>query len=99
MAQNITVIPARRTIGTQKKAEKVQKTRVAAYCRVSTEFEEQESSYEVQVEHYTTYIQSNPEWEYAGVYTDSGISGTGVRERDEFQRLIADCEAGKIDIV
>ena len=45
MAQNITVIPARRTIGTQKKAEKVQKTRVAAYCRVSTEFEEQESSY------------------------------------------------------
>lgn len=47
MAQNITVIPARRTVGTQKKTEKVQKTRVAAYCRVSTEFEEQESSYEV----------------------------------------------------
>ena len=44
-------------------------------------------------------IQSNPEWEYAGVYADSGISGTGIKERDEFQRLIADCEAGKIDIV
>ena len=44
-------------------------------------------------------IQSNPEWEYAGVYADSGISGTGIKERDEFQRLIDDCEAGKIDIV
>lgn len=68
LAQNITVIPARRTIGTQKPAEKVQKTRVAAYCRVSTEFEEQESSYEVQVEHYTAYIKNNPEvelYEYA----------------------------------
>lgn len=71
LAQNITVIPARRTIGTQKPAEKVQKTRVAAYCRVSTEFEEQESSYEVQVEHYTAYIKSNLEWELVEVYADA----------------------------
>ena len=73
MAQNITVIPARRTVGTQKKTEKVQKTRVAAYCRVSTEFEEQESSYEVQVEHYTSYIKSNPEWELVEVYADAPV--------------------------
>lgn len=78
MAQNIMVIPARRTIGTQKKTEKVQKTRVAAYCRVSTEFEEQESSYEVQVDHYTTYIKSNPEWKLVEVYADEGISATNT---------------------
>ena len=56
MAQNITFIPAVKTVGTQKPAEKKQKVRVAAYCRVSTESEEQESSYETQVAHYTSYI-------------------------------------------
>ncbi len=70
LAQNITVIPARRSIGTQKPAAKVQKIRVAAYCLVSKEYEEQESSYEVQVEHYTNYIKSNPEWEMVEVYAD-----------------------------
>ena len=63
MAQNITVILAKLTIGMQKLAQKVQKIRVAAYCCVSTEYEEQESSYEVQVEHYTSYINSKPEWQ------------------------------------
>lgn len=81
-AQNITVIPAKRTVGTQKRVAKVQKIRVAAYCRVSTEFEEQESSYDVQVEHYTTYIQSNPEWELVEVYADDGITGTNTKKRD-----------------
>ena len=70
LAQNITVIPAIRKVGTQKPETKVQKTRVAAYCRVSTEYEEQESSYDVQVEHYTTYIKSKPEWEFVEVYAD-----------------------------
>ncbi len=73
--------------------------RVAAYARVSKGTERLIHSISAQVSYYSKLIQSNPEWEYAGVYTDSGISGTGVRERDEFQRLIADCEAGKIDIV
>lgn len=99
LAQNITVIPARRTVGTQKPAAKVQKTRVAAYCRVSTEFEEQESSYDVQVEHYTTYINSNPEWELVEVYADDGITGTNTKKRDEFNRMIEDCKAGKIDMI
>lgn len=99
LAQNITVIPARRTIGTQKPAEKVQKTRVAAYCRVSTEFEEQESSYEVQVEHYTAYIKSNPEWELVEVYADDGISATNTAKREAFNRMIQDCRGGKIDLI
>ncbi len=99
LAQNITVIPARRTIGTQKVKEDTQKTRVAAYCRVSTEYEEQESSYEMQVQHYTSYIQGNPDWEFAGVYADDGISGTNTAKREAFNRMIDDCKAGKIDMI
>lgn len=99
LAQNITVIPAKRMIGTQRPDTKVQKIRVAAYCRVSTEYEEQESSYEVQVEHYTNYIHSNSEWELAGVYADDGISATNTAKRDAFNRMIEDCRAGKIDMI
>ena len=99
LAQNITVIPAIRKVGTQKPETKVQKTRVAAYCRVSTEYEEQESSYDVQVEHYTTYIKNKPEWEFVEVYADDGISGTNTKKRDEFNRMIDDCKAGKIDMI
>jgi len=97
LAQNVTVIPARKTIGTQKPTTGIQKTRVAAYCRVSTENEEQESSYEMQVEHYTNYINANPAWEFAGIYADDGISGTNTKKRDEFNRMIEDCKSGKID--
>ena len=73
--------------------------KVAAYARVSKDTERLMHSVSAQVSYYSKLIQGNPEWEYAGVYADSGISGTGIRERDEFQRLISDCEAGKIDIV
>lgn len=73
--------------------------RVCAYARVSKESERLMHSVSAQVSYYSELIQSNPEWEYAGVYADFGISGTGIKERDEFQRLIEDCEAGKIDIV
>lgn len=99
IAGNVTVIPPKRTIGTQKKAETVQKTRVAAYCRVSTEFEEQESSYEMQVEHYTSYIMSNPDWELVEVYADDGISATNTAKRESFNRMIQDCRNGKIDMI
>ncbi len=99
LAGNITVIPARRTIGTQKQVAKAQKTRVAAYCRVSTEYEEQESSYDVQVEHYTNYIKSNPEWELVEIYADDGISGTNTAKREGFNRMIEDCKASKIDMI
>ena len=99
LAHNVTVIPARRKVGSQRTAAQVQKTRVAAYCRVSTDSEEQETSYEAQVSHYTEYIKSKPEWQMVEVYADDGISGTNTAKRDEFNRMIADCEAGKIDMV
>jgi|GEM_PF-5752976 len=82
LAKNITIIPARKIVGTQKITEKAQKVRVAAYARVSTDFEEQESSYDVQVEHYTTYINSNPEWELVEIYADDGISATSTTKRE-----------------
>lgn len=99
LAQNVTVIPARRRVGSQRTAAQVQKIRVAAYCRVSTDSEEQETSYEAQVQHYTDYIRSKPDWDFVEIYADDGISGTNTRKRDEFNRMIADCEAGKIDLI
>ena len=97
---NITIIPARpqRTNQQQSEAEKP-KLRVAAYCRVSTDSDEQATSYETQVTHYTEYITGNPEWSFAGVYADDGISGTNTKKREEFNRMITDCMDGKIDMV
>ena len=76
-----------------------QRKRVAAYARVSLESEKLAHSLSAQVSHYSGLIQSNPQWEFAGVYADSFISGTSTKNRAEFQRLIADCEAGKINII
>ena len=97
---NVMVIPARRQVGnTARQQENKPKLRVAAYCRVSTDSDEQATSYEAQVEHYTEFIQKNPEWEFAGIYADDGISGTNTKNRDEFNRMIEDCEAGTIDMI
>ena len=79
--------------------EKVKKLRVAGYCRVSTETEEQNSSYEIQVAHYTDFIKKNTEWEFAGIFADDGISGTNTKKREEFNRLIDECMEGNIDLV
>lgn len=73
--------------------------KVAAYARVSMETELLHHSLSTQVSYFSKLIQSNTEWKYAGVYADEGISGTAIKNRDEFKRLIKDCEAGKIDIV
>lgn len=73
--------------------------RVAAYARVSVESENPHHSLSAQVSHYSALIQSNPEWEYVGVYADEGITGTSTKKRDEFNRLMGDCDAGKIDLV
>lgn len=73
--------------------------RVAAYARVSVESEKMNHSLSAQISYYSSLIQKNPEWEYAGVYADDFVSGTGTAKRDEFNRMLADCEAGKIDIV
>lgn len=77
----------------------VTKKRVAAYARVSEETERLHNSLSAQVSYYSDLIQKNPEWEYAGVYADEGITGTLARKRSEFQRMMADAEAGKIDII
>lgn len=97
--KNITVIPARKRVGSTAAKEKVKKLRVAAYCRVSTETEEQNSSYEVQVAHYTDFIKKNAEWEFAGIFADDGISGTNTKKREEFNRMIDECMEGNIDLV
>ena len=99
LAQNVTVIPARKRMGSITNAAQIQKIRVAAYCRVSTDSEEQESSYETQVNHYTSYIKSKPEWKFVKVYADDGISGTNTMKRDAFNQMIKDCEDGKIDLI
>ena len=75
------------------------KTRVAAYCRVSTASDEQKASLDTQKMHYETYIRSNPEWEYAGLYYDEGVSGTSQNGRSGLLALISDCEKRKIDLV
>ena len=72
---------------------------MAAYCRVSTEQEEQENSFRNQVEYYTRYIETHPEYELVDIYADEGISGTNTKKREEFKRMIADCENHKIDLV
>ena len=99
MARNITVIPAKANRTNLAENLKLQKKRVAAYCRVSTDQAEQLSSYEAQVKYYTAYIEGNPEYECAGIYADEGISGTNTKKREQFNRMIEDCKARKIDMV
>ncbi len=88
------------TIDTAKQIKKeYRQLRVAAYCRVSTKQEEQLNSYEVQVKHYTERIQSEPKWTLVGIYADKGITGTSIKKRDEFNKMIRKCKQGKIDMI
>lgn len=92
---DVEVIPAKKLF--PKETKEKTKCRVAAYCRVSTDEEEQESSFELQVEHYTKYISAHEDWELAGIYADKGISGTQVKHREQFLKMIEDCKHKKID--
>lgn len=76
-----------------------QKRRVAGYARVSTDSDEQFTSYEAQVDYYTQFIKSREDWVFVKVYTDEGISGLGTKKRDGFNEMIADALAGKIDLI
>ncbi|GHU80656.1 serine recombinase [Clostridia bacterium] len=96
---NITVIPATLDREQRFAADQPVKKRVAAYARVSTDLEEQQSSYEAQVDYYTKLIRANPEWVFAGVYADEGISATSTKKRDGFNRMTEDALAGKIDLI
>ena len=75
------------------------KLRVAAYCRVSTDTDEQLVSLDAQIKHYESYINANPNWEFAGLYYDEGITGTKKEKRPELLRMVSDCENKKIDFI
>jgi len=95
----VTVIPATINRFTSASINDVRKRRTAGYARVSTDHEEQQTSYEAQVDYYTTYIQSREDWEFVTVYTDEGISATTTAKRDGFNKMVADALDGKIDLI
>ena len=97
--RNVTVIPAKPVDFMQGLPGVIKKRKVAGYARVSTDKDEQQNSYEAQVDYYTGYIQRNPEWEFVEVYTDEGISGTSTKHREGFKRMIADALDGKVDLI
>ncbi len=100
MAKQVTVIPATEArCGAPAMPGLARRRRVAAYARVSTDSDEQATSYEAQVDFYTRKIQSNPEWEFVEVYADEGVSGTSTKGREGFKRMIADALAGRIDLI
>ncbi|MDM8102245.1 MULTISPECIES: recombinase family protein [Oceanobacillus] len=82
-----------------RRGKAIEQRRVAAYCRVSTDDEDQLSSYKSQVTYYKDLINNNPEWVFAGIYADEAITGTQTVKREDFQRMINDCMNGDIDMV
>ncbi len=98
-ARAVTVIPATTSLFRATPLSSLVKKRVAGYARVSTDNEEQLTSYEAQVDYYTNHIRSNPDWEFVDVYTDEGISATSTKRRDGFNRMVQDALEGKIDLI
>ena len=97
--KEVEVIKARNTLSSRTRTNLVNRMRVAAYCRVSTDSEDQLNSYKSQVEYYTDLIKGKSEWDLAGIYADEAITGTQVAKREDFQRLINDCMNGDIDMI
>ena len=95
-AENMHMIPARPK---ESIFDEFSQKRVCAYCRVSTDDPRQTSSYELQKNHYEEFIKDHPGWELVNIYADEGITGTMLDKRDEFNRMIADCQKGKIDLI
>lgn len=96
--KKVIVIPARENRDSENGQEK-KKRRVAAYARVSTNKESQQTSYKAQVQYYTDYIKKQTGWSFAGMYAEEGVTGTSTRKRMEFQRMIEDAVAGNIDLI
>ncbi len=94
----VQVIPAKNPVYVDT-VEELPKKRVAAYCRVSTEEEAQASSFELQVDYYTKMISERDDWRLVEIYADEGISGTQMKHRENFNRMIEDCKAHKIDMI
>jgi DNA invertase Pin-like site-specific DNA recombinase len=98
--REVRVIPASRQFSTgQEYNQFAPKRRVAGYARVSTDREDQFTSYEAQVDYYTTMIKGKPEWSFIGIYTDEGISGTNTKRREGFNKMVKDALSGKIDLI
>ena len=93
----VITIPAKPEVASRQAIQR--QLRVAAYCRVSTKQEEQLNSYETQVRYYTDRINREPGWKLAGIYADKGITGTSMKKRDEFNKLICQCKRGKVDMI
>ena len=99
VTKTVRVIPATKgSMAAPTQAKQIKK-RVCAYARVSTDNDEQQTSYEAQVDHYTRHIQSNDQWIYCGVYADDGVSATSTKNRDGFNQMVSDALAGKIDLI
>ena len=99
MRKVITTIPATLNRFTATPIKEEKKRRVAAYARVSTDDEEQQTSYASQIAHYSKYIREHEGWEYAGMFTDEGITGTSTKHRDGFNAMIRAAMAGEIDLI
>ena len=99
MGKKVKVIQATTPILSAQSQISIKRRKVAAYARVSTEKDEQQNSYDAQIEYYTRYIKSNPEWIFVGIYSDEGITGTNTKRRDGFNKMIEDALDGKIDLI
>ena len=93
------MIPANMNMPRRGEGEEEQKTRVAAYARVSTLEEEQQSSYQLQVSYFEEYIERKPDWELYKVYSDEGVTGTNTKYRTGFNEMIKDAKEGKFDYI
>lgn len=98
-ARAVTVIPPTVKSVAVSPNRRTEKKRVAAYARVSTDSEEQLTSYEAQVDYYTKCIKERSDWEFVGIYTDEGISAVNTKKRDGFNQMVSDALAGKIDLI
>lgn len=96
---NVTVIPATRNLHTGVRNDAVAKRKTAGYARVSTDSEEQLTSYEAQVDYYTNYIKGREDWEFVSVYTDEGISATSTTKCHGFNKMVADALDGRVDLI
>lgn len=99
MQKNVRAIPASVNLYNAETITNKKKRKVAAYARVSTDQEEQLTSYEAQVDYYTNYIKSRDDWEFVDVYTDEGISGTSTKHREGFNKMVKSALAGNIDLI
>lgn len=95
----VTVIPQTKKIKRDSPNQKINKRKVAGYARVSTDLEQQQNSYQTQLDYYSAYISSRPDWEFVGMYSDEGVTGTSMKKRDGFNRMIEDALSGKIDLI